>query len=439
MTDANVTFRARQAQREIGATRLARPLAWALTLVFLATIGTVPLAEEWVRLRALRAGEATEPLALVGLPSALLEAGRVALDDGIVAGNRRLQRSIDDAESRLEDGSFLRAWLLPRVQGRLLAWLGLGNEQVYAGRDGWLFYRADIDHVVGPGFLEPRVQGRRLRGGDAWEAPPRPDPLPVLIDLERELGARGIDLIVMPTPVKPTVHPERFALRSPAPPEAVLRNASYGEFVDRLREAGLSLFDPTPILLGVAREDGATAYLRTDTHWTPAAMEKVAEALAARLVDAHDLGPEAPRYLERVAAVQADGDLTAMLRLPEGRELVAPERVRVRTVLDAAGASWRPVRQAPVLLLGDSFTNVFSDPRLGWGAAAGLAERLSFHLRRPLDRIAVNAGGAHASREALARDLGGARDRLTGTRVVVYQFAARELSQGDWREVVLAP
>ena len=90
-----------------------------------------------------------------------------------------------------------------------------------------------------------------------------------------------------------------------------------------------------------------------------------------------------------------------------------------------------------MLILGDSFTNVFSDPRLGWGASAGLAERLSFHLELPVDRIALNAGGAHASREALARDLEGGRRRLAATEVVIYQFAERELSQGDWRRVDL--
>jgi len=89
-----------------------------------------------------------------------------------------------------------------------------------------------------------------------------------------------------------------------------------------------------------------------------------------------------------------------------------------------------------VLLLGDSFTNVYSDPSLGWGGGAGLAEQLGYHLQRPVDRIALNAGGAHAARQALAQEQGGTV-RLAGKRVVIYQFAKRELSGGDWRLIDL--
>jgi hypothetical protein len=88
-------------------------------------------------------------------------------------------------------------------------------------------------------------------------------------------------------------------------------------------------------------------------------------------------------------------------------------------------------------VLGDSFTNVFSQPDLGWGAGAGLAEQLAYHLEAPVDRIAINAGGAHASREELARSLARGEGRLTGTQVVILQFAVRELSFGDWRVIPL--
>ena len=107
-----------------------------------------------------------------------------------------------------------------------------------------------------------------------------------------------------------------------------------------------------------------------------------------------------------------------------------------RMVLDAAGRPWRRDPAAEVLLLGDSFTNVYSDPALGWGRGAGLAEQLACELGRPVDKLALNAG-AWATRQALARAVAGCRARLAGKRVVVYQFAGRELSSGDWRLVDL--
>jgi alginate O-acetyltransferase complex protein AlgJ len=105
-----------------------------------------------------------------------------------------------------------------------------------------------------------------------------------------------------------------------------------------------------------------------------------------------------------------------------------------------------------VLLLGDSFSNVYSDRAafargagLDWGSGAGLAEQLSFALGRPVDRIVRNDDGAFATRRELAAELARAaargRDRLAGVRAVVWQFAERELAFGDWRpvELVAAP
>jgi alginate O-acetyltransferase complex protein AlgJ len=111
------------------------------------------------------------------------------------------------------------------------------------------------------------------------------------------------------------------------------------------------------------------------------------------------------------------------------------ESTEASRVLTRQGRQWREDRSAEVLLLGDSFTNIYSDATVGWGTGAGLAEQLSFELGRGIDRIAVNAGGSWSSRQALARAAGsaGAADPLAGKAVVVYQFATRELSQGDWK------
>jgi alginate O-acetyltransferase complex protein AlgJ len=122
-----------------------------------------------------------------------------------------------------------------------------------------------------------------------------------------------------------------------------------------------------------------------------------------------------------------------MLDLPAGRTLYPPETVWVRRVLEPDGTPWRPARGAEVLLLGDSFTNIYSLPSLGWGDAAGLAEQVSYLLRRPVDRIVQNDQGAFATRERFGRALQEDPDRFAGTRVVIYQFAARELAFGDWR------
>jgi alginate O-acetyltransferase complex protein AlgJ len=70
---------------------------------------------------------------------------------------------------------------------------------------------------------------------------------------------------------------------------------------------------------------------------------------------------------------------------------------------------------------------------MNWGCAAGLAEQLSFAFNRPVDTILRNDDGAYATREILSRELAQGEDRLSGKKVLVWQFAARELAVGDWK------
>jgi len=85
-------------------------------------------------------------------------------------------------------------------------------------------------------------------------------------------------------------------------------------------------------------------------------------------------------------------------------------------------------------LLGDSFSNIFSLNALGWGESAGFAEQLSLSFGgRPLDCILRNSDGAFATREILSRELARGRDRLAGKKLVIWEFADRELAFGDWK------
>jgi alginate O-acetyltransferase complex protein AlgJ len=102
----------------------------------------------------------------------------------------------------------------------------------------------------------------------------------------------------------------------------------------------------------------------------------------------------------------------------------------------AGNAPWRASKETDILLLGDSFSNIFSLDALGWGESAGFAEHLSRALGgRPLDCILRNSDGAFATREILSRELARGRDRLAGKKLVVWEFAARELAFGDWKRL----
>jgi alginate O-acetyltransferase complex protein AlgJ len=302
---------------------------------------------------------------------------------------------------------------------------------VYPGREGWAFYRQDVEYLTRPGFLDPDRLQRRIERAAEWNAPPEPDPRKAIVQLKRDLDERGITLIVMPTPVKPGVHPERL-VASDGTHAAVLQNPSYKDFVADLERGGVLVFDAAGPL--AEARSGEPQYLATDTHWRPETMEAIAASLGD-FVTTHGGLPEVadPEYrIERTEHSQL-GDTARMLDLPDGSTLFAPESVWLRRVLYQDGSLWRSSRDADVLLLGDSFSNMYSLESMGWGTSAGFAEQLSFVLRRPVDRLVQNDQGSFATRAMLQGD----PERLKGKRVVVYQFAVRELTDGDWKVLPL--
>ena len=174
----------------------------------------------------------------------------------------------------MENESLVSQWLLPRMQYLLTVLLGAGNEQVYLGHDPWLFYRADVDHVIGPPFLDPVRMKHRLQTSGV-----QPDPIKAIVDFRNQLAARGIDLVVLPVSVKPSVEGEMLAVSNANRTQARARCRT--RLSTNLKPGSnreVRVFDPAPFLMERGRN--GHRYLETDTHWRPETMELVAEQLA---------------------------------------------------------------------------------------------------------------------------------------------------------------
>jgi alginate O-acetyltransferase complex protein AlgJ len=298
-------------------------------------------------------------------------------------------------------------------------------------------YRPDVDYLTSRGFLDPALQKVRQRAGDSNSEAVQPDPVRAIVDFQKQLATRGIDLIVMPVPVKPMIHAEKMSPRHSwhHPP---LQNPSYAEFARALQKHGVKLFDISILLLEAKRQSGKEQYLQTDTHWTPQAMEESARALSAFIRRHVELPPHPNEgYTRGTAKVSNFGDIAEMLRLPAQQKWYARQQVSLQPVKTTDGELWYSQRDADILLLGDSFSNIYSFGAMNWGEAAGFGEQLSFHLQRPLDAIINNAGGSHVTRQLLARELARGKNRLRGKRLVVWEFSMRDLLIGDWKLIQL--
>lgn len=468
MSPHSTLSREAQADLEIGQTAISPRMSGLLCTLFCATIVVVPLAQAAIDGLRPANGDGPRRLRVLEifrtLPSvhtAWADAHGTALDK-VFAANAQLRSSTHQYETTLEDDGWLTELCLGPTQSVLTGWLGAGNEQVYPGRSGWLYYRPDVDYLTGPGFLEDRALARfRKRGGDPRPLPNaasdriaggadvsrqkpggvtrNPDPRPAILSFHRQLASRGIRLIVLPVPVKPLVEPTAL-LRGGRTVVQDLQNASYAQLIQELEQAGVEVCDITQ-QLSRSRLADRPQYLATDTHWTPAAIEEAAAALRMQIDRSMPGGPAHPpdAYPTATQLVRNLGDTAALLRLPAHSQLFAPESVQIVQVLSPDGKLWQPDKSASILLLGDSFTNIYSQVELGWGTSAGLAEQLSRQLKRPIDRLAQNDNGAFATRLALSQDLARGRDRLAGKKIVIWEFSMRELSSGDWRVVPPGP
>lgn len=426
------------AKREIGNTDISSRLARAMTLGFLFLIGAVPVAQMALELSSEqgRVHSLTIFKAIPEAADAFLTAQGGPYRKTLQANARLLQR-IRDYESEMDSTSLLTRTLLGRCQLLLSRYLGQGNEKAYLGRRDWLFFRPDVDHVMGPPFLDAARLRRRSLTGNEFTPSPQPDPRQAIIDFHRQLRARGITLVVVPTPTKVSLHPDlfspRFTIESPP-----VENESTATLLHDLEAAGVRVFDPSAVLREAIAFNGMPQYLKTDTHWTPSAMEHTAARLADSLRAWVGFSQAGRTYIRTPVRVTQTGDIAVMMKLPAGQTLFPPESVSIMQVSEErSGAPWRAVNTAEILLLGDSFSNIYSLGTMGWGQSGGFAEQLSYYLQQPVYAIVQNDAGAHATRQALAARLTRGDDVLAGKRVVIWQFASRELSLGDWKIIPL--
>lgn len=409
-------------RRGILHTAVSRRVAALLTGTFLLIIYAVPLAQ--VALEKLKGDESVLPDLFKRWPT---------------------QETIKQFEEDLEKASYVREAVRPQLQGALSRFGRFGNTKAVIGLDGWLFYQPGVAAVGGPPLLDPAILGSRAKAArDAGGDPLYPDPRPAIRGFRDYLATRDIALVIFPVPDKAGLQPAQLHGRVDVDRSrddggtGTLpgRNPDHERLMAELRAAGVLVFDPTPQRLDPV---AAPRFLQQDTHWTPEWMKDVSRDLATFLEANVPLISAMPRrqWASTAKQISRVGDLVDMLGLPPGQTLFPARTITIEEVHAVDGNPFEPNPGAAVLLLGDSFCNVFTLGQMGWGEAAGLAPHLARALRADVDVIAQNDAGAFATRRLLWNELSnpepGKPDRLSGKKVVIWEFASRELAVGNWK------
>ncbi len=307
------------------------------------------------------------------------------------------------------------------------------NPEVVLGSDDWLFFEPDVRYLTSFGGGDFISVNGNSSNTDTPFIGKKANPREAIMEFDRQLRERNIRLIVLPVPVKTMFYSEKISPSFHAP-TGYLQNPAYSRFIKDLEKENILVADITDVLAEIRKTSPKPIFLRTDSHWSPETMTAAAESIASYIERHADLSMHNSGKLKmRQMEVTNIGDLANMLPINGDSNSEYAEKATIRQIVTNESEPWVSDGNAEILFLGDSFANIYSSGDLGWGESAGLVEQLSFLLSRPVDRICQNDNGAFATRLALQRELSRGRDRLKNKKVVVWEFAVRELVTGDWK------
>lgn len=316
------------------------------------------------------------------------------------------------------------------------------DESGCAGRPGrWLFYRQDVEFLVQPSPLD--VRSAKLD-----------NPVQAILKFRDQLKAKGVELLVVVVPGKPSIYPERLTGVDG------LKLAGHGKAIlDSLAILGLNTVDLyTPLLAAKADDANQGAlYLDDDTHWTPRGAELAAGEIAKKvnaMVEAGliNIGEPSMDYVVSDSLADRMGDIGEMSGLNKFNvfkvqqvtgHVIYQQEISERTEAPADSLSDSTVvrdtvktpfkddfRKSKILILGDSFSRIYqTDAPVNAGWIAHFAKNIS----RPVSSIVSDGGASTLVREKLARKAG----VLKGRKLLIWEFVERDLRFGaeGWKTI----
>jgi hypothetical protein len=286
---------------------------------------------------------------------------------------------------------------------------------------GWFFLKSELRQAgLGKYWEQP------------WEAvvanPGKESPIPYMVEFQKALAEKGVELMVVPIPMKASIYPDHFdANFGPGDPYALR------PLYEKMRAEGLNVLDLEPILAAL-RATGKL-YCEQDAHYSPRACEIIAASLAKKIKTKTWAAGLKPDTIVRSEAteIKITGDLvvgTAFANSTPAETLKVLFAGHGSTTKPDAAA---PDAESPILLFGDSHTLVFQE-----GAStgmhcqgAGLLDQLQFELQSRIDHYGQKGSGTVQARKALYGKVRATPGFWDTKKLVIWVFSSREFTQSS--------
>lgn len=287
----------------------------------------------------------------------------------------------------------------------------LAKEQNAWADEGMLWFRRNANYLVAD----------KISGQDSLH-----NPLPRMVELKQYLDSLNIQLLVVPVPVKEEIYADKLV---PGTPADLCVNVNGREFIREMLEAGIDVLDLYPALMAARAGDEPPhySYQRYDTHWALPGMLAAMEQLATRVTQYSwyaESGAQPGSLVMRDTTVLREGDLVA--HLPDAEKSKYPADTLVGMKIFKGDKAYKGGRNAPILLMGDSFTGVFEsvDQKSG-GPGSLLAYATGLDVQ-----VATSWGGGPGVRGRMMK----MKKDMQSKRLVIYMMTARDFWQSpmEW-------
>ena len=275
-------------------------------------------------------------------------------------------------------------------------------------------------------FLWFRRNANYLVAGDIAAQDSLHNPLPRMVELKQYLDSLGIQLLVIPVPVKEEVYADKLI---PGTPADACVNVNGQKFIRQMLDAGIDVMDLYPALKSARAGDEPPhfSYQRFDTHWALPGMLAAMEQIAMRVTQYSwyaESGAQPGSLVMRDTVVLREGDLVA--HLPDAEKAKYPADTLSGMKVYKGENAYKGGKNAPILLMGDSFTGVFEsvDQKSG-GPGSLLAYATGLDVQ-----VVTSWGGGPGVRSRMMK----MKKDMLAKRLVIYMMTARDFWQSpmEW-------
>jgi len=324
--------------------------------------------------------------------------------------NEKVFKQFED----LMDKNYLLAnKIKPNIQEFLLLNFSEGNKKVHIGKDNHLFFKEDTQTLINKNNCNNlEIIKKNFK------------------NLNQFLKRKKVDFYLGILPTKSQIMHNKYNHFNISLKRKY--KGCYDTIPLNLEKQGLMVFNLEKFYKNLKHNN---LFLKYDSHWSFDTMEAFSKVIADTIKsNSQNLNINYIDIKKNRASIKNYGDLYDMLDINDNFKM---QEIFINQIESKDHNKIVNDTKSNVVLIGDSFTNIYSDETLNWGTKSGLAYQLAYRLKGSINSFASNGS---AFKTALMKNFLSA-EKLKEKSVMILIMTQRELrnirKEIDFNNIVL--